>query len=208
MQAIDFIFFILVLVFSVVLHEVSHGFMANILGDHTAKRMGRLTLNPLKHIDLVGSVLVPILSYVTAGLPFGWAKPVPYNPYNLRDQKWGEAKVAAAGPLSNILLAVFFGMIVRFGASGAFLLPVAQMKILIIIVAVNLSLATVNLIPIYPLDGSRIFFSFFPYHMHYVQEFMEKYWLVFIAFFLFFMGNAISFVISFLGTLITGISVF
>jgi Zn-dependent protease len=206
MQEINFIFFILVLVFSVVIHEVSHGFMANILGDHTAKRMGRLTLNPLKHIDPLGSIVVPIFTYIASHgtLPFGWAKPVPYNPYNLRDQRWGEAKVAAAGPLSNILLAVFFGTIIRFGASGAIPVDQAQMEILFTIVTVNLALATVNLLPIYPLDGSHIFFSFFPYHMRHVQEFMERYWLVFIAFFLLFMGDAIFFVVSAVTHLITG----
>lgn len=207
MQEIQFIFFILVLIFSIVIHEVSHGAMANILGDHTAKRLGRLTLNPIKHIDPVGSLLVPILSYFASNgaLPFGWAKPVPYNPYNLRDQRWGEAKVAAAGPLSNIALAVFFGTIIRLASNGAFILGAPQMEILFTIVVVNLSLAVVNLIPIYPLDGSRVFFSFFPFHMRHIQEFMERYWLAFIAFFLIFMGDVISFLVSFFVHLITGI---
>ncbi|MCX6736473.1 MAG: site-2 protease family protein [Candidatus Parcubacteria bacterium] len=206
MQEINFIFFIAVLIFSVVIHEVSHGFMANILGDHTAKRMGRLTLNPIKHLDPVGSVLVPILTYFASNgaLPFGWAKPVPYNPYNLRDQRWGEAKVAVAGPLSNILLAVFFGVIIRLGASGIITLGSAPAEILFIIVTVNLSLAVVNLLPIFPLDGSRVFFAFFPYHMRYVQEFMERYWLIFIAFFLLFMGDVISYLVAFFLHLITG----
>ena len=207
MQEIQFIFFILVLIFSIVIHEVSHGAMANILGDHTAKRLGRLTLNPIKHIDPVGSLLVPVLSYFASNgaLPFGWAKPVPYNPYNLRDQRWGEAKVAAAGPLSNIALAVFFGTIIRLASNGAFILGAPQMEILFTIVVVNLSLAVVNLIPIYPLDGSRVFFSFFPFHMRHIQEFMERYWLAFIAFFLIFMGDVISFLVSFFVHLITGI---
>jgi len=207
MQEIQFIFFILVLIFSIVIHEVSHGAMANILGDHTAKRLGRLTLNPIKHIDPVGSLLVPILSYFASNgaLPFGWAKPVPYNPYNLRDQRWGEAKVAAAGPLSNIALVVFFGTIIRLASNGAFTLGAPQMEILFTIVVVNLSLAVVNLIPIYPLDGSRVFFSFFPFHMRHIQEFMERYWLAFIAFFLIFMGDVISFLVSFFVHLITGI---
>ncbi len=206
MQEIQFIFFIIVLIFSIVIHEVSHGVMANILGDHTAKRMGRLTLNPIKHIDPVGSILVPILSYFASNgaLPFGWAKPVPYNPYNLRDQRWGEAKVAAAGPLSNIILAVFFGMIIRLASNGNLSLGAPQIEILFTIVVVNLSLAVVNLIPIYPLDGSRVFFSFFPFHMRHIQEFMERYWLVFIAFFLLFMGDIISFLVSFFIHLITG----
>ena len=97
------IFQIAVLVMSVVIHEVSHGYAAEILGDPTARLQGRLTLNPLKHLDPVGSIIIPILTSLT-GFTFGWAKPVPYNPYNLRNQKWGELVVAAAGPLVNIFL--------------------------------------------------------------------------------------------------------
>src|SRR3989338_2445763 len=100
------IFTLLVLLFSLVIHEVSHGWVALLLGDSTAKDEGRLSLNPLKHLDPLGSVLVPLILYITTlgqGPLFGWAKPVPINPYNFRDQKWGTLKVALAGPLSNFL---------------------------------------------------------------------------------------------------------
>src|SRR3990167_11078259 len=103
---VEFIFQIAILIMSVVIHEVSHGYAASFLGDQTAKYQGRLTLNPLKHLDFVGSFLVPAFSYFLGGFIFGWAKPVPYNPYNLRPGRWSEAMVAATGPLSNITLAV------------------------------------------------------------------------------------------------------
>ncbi|MBI2640037.1 MAG: site-2 protease family protein, partial [Candidatus Sungbacteria bacterium] len=98
-------FFIIVLIFSVMVHEISHGFAALFLGDKTAKYAGRLTLNPIPHIDLFGSIILPLmLFFFQSPILFGWAKPVPYNPYNLRNQKWGPALVGAAGPGSNILI--------------------------------------------------------------------------------------------------------
>src|SRR3989338_8951510 len=101
----DFIFIIIILIFSVVIHEVSHGYAANALGDSTARFAGRLTLNPLKHLDLTGSVIIPAILILTqAGFIFGWAKPVPYNPYNLRNQRWGEAIVGGAGPAVYFLI--------------------------------------------------------------------------------------------------------
>src|SRR3989344_3961412 len=117
---IDFIFSILILIFSVVVHEVSHGYVAFLQGDNTAKFAGRLTLNPLKHLEWFGSFLLPLMSYFFGGFIIGWAKPVPFNPYNLRNQKWGEALVAVAGPLSNICLALFFGLLIRFGFAYSF----------------------------------------------------------------------------------------
>src|SRR3990167_7689780 len=105
-SVIGFIFQVAILVMSVVIHEVSHGFMAYALGDSTAKYAGRLTLNPIPHIDPFGSIILPfMLSLLPGGVVFGWAKPVAYNPYNLRAQKWGPGLVAAGGPLSNILVA-------------------------------------------------------------------------------------------------------
>ena len=106
---------VLVLVFSAVIHEYAHGWMAFRLGDDTAKKEGRLTLNPLVHLDWFGSIILPLLFIITkANFFLAWAKPVPYNPYNLRDKKYGELKVALAGPASNILLALFFGLVARF----------------------------------------------------------------------------------------------
>jgi len=145
-----FIFQILILIMSVVIHEVSHGYAALFLGDKTAEYQGRLSLNPLKHLDLFGSVLVPAMSYFLGGFIIGWAKPVPFNPYNLRNQKWGEAIVAVAGPLSNIFIALAFGLSLRFFGSA---FPASFIAIVGYIVLINIILAVFNLVPIPPLDG-------------------------------------------------------
>src|SRR5882672_5557709 len=104
---IEFIFTILILFFSIVAHEVSHGYASYVQGDNTAKFAERLTLNPLKHLEWFCSFVVPVLSYLLGGFIIGWAKPVPFNPYNLRNQRWGEALVAIAGPVTNVIIAVF-----------------------------------------------------------------------------------------------------
>ncbi|MBI4118088.1 MAG: site-2 protease family protein [Parcubacteria group bacterium] len=159
---------VLILIISVVAHEVSHGYMAEMLGDPTARLEGRLTLNPLKHLDLWGSILIPLLLIVTkAGFLIGWAKPVPYNPYNLRDQRWGEAKVAIAGPLVNLCIALVFGLLIRFGAQGGLLSSVAPevVHLLAFVVYINLLLAFFNLIPIPPLDGSKVLAAILPFHL-------------------------------------------
>lgn len=161
-MGIEAIAIIAVLIVSIVLHEIAHGWMANWLGDPTAKLQGRLSPNPLVHIDPLGSVVIPALLFLSnAGILFGWAKPVPYNPYNLNDQKWGEAKVAAAGPAVNLFLALIFGLLIRFSGeigivSGSFL------EIASYIVYINILLAFFNLIPIPPLDGSKIIQPFLP----------------------------------------------
>ena len=154
------IFTLIILMFSIMIHEIAHGALAYSLGDPTAKYMGRLTLNPLKHLDPVGSVLVP-LSLAFLGAPLiGWAKPVPINPNNFRDKKWGELKVSFAGPGSNLFIALFFGILLRIllylGFSGTFIQATGY------IVFINLLLALFNLIPIPPLDGSHILFSLIP----------------------------------------------
>jgi len=148
------------LIFSIVVHEVAHGTMAYHLGDPTAKYAGRLTLNPIPHLDPIGSILVPVL-LIIIGSPFlfGWAKPVPFNPYNLRDQKYGSAKVALAGPVSNLLVALTFGLAMRlFPALAGF-------PGILYIVLINILLAVFNLMPIPPLDGSHILFTFLPFSM-------------------------------------------
>lgn len=203
MQEIDAIFRILIIIFSIVIHEVSHGFMAYALGDHTAEREGRLTFNPIKHFDLVGSFIVPLLTLYTP-FAFGWAKPVPYNPNNLRDKVWGEAKVAFAGPGSNLVLALLFSVVIRLASSGTLVLAPSVISILYQIIIINLSLAVVNLLPLYPLDGSRIFFSLLPYHLRHIQEFMVRYMFVFLAFFLLFMGDFISMLVTLCFRLFTG----
>ena len=114
LQPIIFVFQLIVLVFSVILHEVSHGFVAEWLGDPTARLAGRLTLNPIKHIDLFGSIILPLLLVISgSSIVFGWAKPVPYNPYNLKRPERDGALIAAAGPLSNLTTAVIFAVIFR-----------------------------------------------------------------------------------------------
>ena len=111
----------IVLILSIIAHEVSHGYAADALGDPTARLAGRLTLNPIPHIDLVGSILVPGLLILTGSpIMFGWAKPVPYNPYNLKESRWGETLVAIAGSATNIFLAIIFGLVVRYGALAGF----------------------------------------------------------------------------------------
>lgn len=150
---IDLIFGIIVLIFSVVLHEVAHGYMANWLGDPTARLQGRLTLNPVSHIDPLGSIILPGLLLMTSSpLLIGYAKPVPYNPYNLRG-RYGEGLVAFAGPGTNILLALIFGLLIRF--AGPQLGP-DLVGAFAIIAYVNMLLALFNLIPIPPLDGSKV----------------------------------------------------
>ena len=205
MQEIDLIytaFSLLVLLFSVVAHEVSHGYMAQHLGDPTARLAGRLTLNPVSHIDPVGSILVPI---VTALLPgsfiFGWAKPVPYNPYNLRDQRWGDAKVALAGPLTNIGIAVIFAILLRLGGDF-FAGPMAALMHLIIFI--NIILAFFNLVPIPPLDGSKVLLNALPLRYRYVFDYLERYALVFILFFAFFLWRFFLPLVEFIYRLLVG----
>ena len=165
------IFSLIVLLFSIIIHEVAHGAVADQLGDPTAKYAGRLTLNPLKHLDPIGSVALPLMLFLLHS-PFliGWAKPVPVNPYNLKDQKWGGLKVAAAGPAVNFTVAVFFGLLLRFIE-----LPAEIAIFFTIIVIYNFLLALFNLIPIPPLDGSHILFSLLPPSMDNVKIFLQQY---------------------------------
>lgn len=143
---------VIVLILSIIAHEVSHGYAADALGDPTARLAGRLTLNPIPHIDLMGSILLPAL-LIFSGSPilFGWAKPVPYNPYNLKNKRWGEFLVAIAGAATNIILAIVFGLLARFG--GEWGIPLSALALATTISFVNLFLGMFNLIPFPPLDG-------------------------------------------------------
>ncbi len=204
----EFAFSIIILIFSIVIHEVSHGYAALALGDKTAQSEGRLTLNPLKHLDPFGSVILPIISYMLGGFIFGWAKPVPYNPYNLRNAKRDPALVAVAGPLSNLGLALIFGLVIRLAPKmGGFLPATFLPNFLTIsgtIILVNVILAVFNLVPIPPLDGSKILFALFPYRWRHIQNFLESYGMILLLIFIIFLFNLISPIILFLFRLITG----
>jgi len=173
------------LVMSVVIHEVSHGYAAYLMGDKTAFYAKRLTLNPIRHIDLFGSIILPLLLIITkAGFVLGWAKPVPYNPYNLSNQKWGGALVALAGPVSNFILAGVFVVLIKLGAGG--ILPISQdmAYFFSIIVLINLVLGLFNLVPIPPLDGSKIIMPFVPYQYAHIVHNLERYGFIFAMLFI------------------------
>lgn len=153
------------LLVAVVFHEVAHGWVADQLGDSTARSMGRLTLNPLAHIDPFGTVLMPLLLAVTTGFLFGYAKPVPVNFWNLRDPKRDMVKVAAAGPAMNIALAIISALLYRLLVGGGLIYAIGPLPLgamLEMSVWLNVLLAAFNLIPIPPLDGGRILVGLLP----------------------------------------------
>ena len=159
----DMIFIIIVIIFSAIIHEVMHGVAADRLGDPTARYAGRLTLNPLPHIDLYGSILVPVfLTLMSSPIFFAWAKPVPYNPFNLKKGRFSEAIVAFAGPLSNIVIALIASGVIRAQVFDA-----PMNAALFLVVVINVMLAIFNLIPIPPLDGSKVLEAFLPRSLQY-----------------------------------------
>lgn len=154
------LFSFIIIIYSIILHEIAHGYAAYIQGDETANRAGRLTLNPLPHIDVIGSIVVPLFAFLSAGTFFGWAKPVPYNAYNIRT-RIGEAFVASAGILTNLFIALLAGIVIKvLSYNGG--LSIAVGSALFTIIKVNVSLAFFNLIPIPPFDGMAIIQSLFP----------------------------------------------
>jgi Zn-dependent protease len=169
----DTILTFVILILSIIAHEVAHGYAANSLGDPTARLAGRLTFNPLPHIDLMGSIIVPAL-LVISGSPifFGWAKPVPYNPYNLRNRRWSEALVAVAGSATNIFIAIIFGLMTRFGLVLGF--DAAALSLAATIAFVNLFLGLFNLIPFPPLDGFTVIRAILPWHSSDVMTRFEQ----------------------------------
>ncbi len=221
-------FYIFTLIYSVIIHEVAHGVMALWLGDMTAKYADRLNLNPLKHIDPFGSVILPVLLFATTGFAFGWAKPVPYNPYNLKNQKWGPTWVALAGPGANLLLAFVAAFIAKLlpiallvktdilarfigviGGRGDFLerfqllslamagsLPNIFFGLLLLVIFWNVVLACFNLLPVPPLDGSKILYTLLPIKER-TMLLLEQYGLFVLIFVIFFFSGPISLFINF-----------
>lgn len=202
MQGLTAVFYIIVLIVSVILHEMAHGYAALSQGDQTAWRAGRLTFNPLKHLDLWGSIIIPLVLIATnAGFIIGWAKPVPYNPNNLRNQTWGKVWVAIAGVLTNLAIALIFGLLIRFAPISGTMLLFAE-----IVVFTNILLAVFNLVPIPPLDGSKIIFAFVPpQYERYVRSF-ERYSLFILLLFIFYGWHLITPLILKLFTLFTGMT--
>jgi len=199
---------IIILIFSVVVHEVSHAAVANQLGDPTAKYAGRLSLNPLKHLDPFGSVIVPIFLILTQSIAIAWAKPVPINPLNFRDQKYGSLKVGLAGPGMNLVVALIFGLILRF--SLAFI-PYSLGLAFSFIVSINILLAVFNLLPIPPLDGSYILFTFLPYSMQKIKIFLTQFGffiLILLIFFSPFFFKFLIYIVNWIFTTIVGIPIF
>jgi Zn-dependent protease len=171
---INFIFQIAVLIISIMAHEIAHGAVAYYFGDPTAKNQGRLTLNPLKHIDPFGSIILPVLLYLTnSNFLFGWAKPVPYNPYNLRNRKLGEFFISIAGIVTNFLIAIVFAIFIRFAVTLNLSEPVIYL--IAYIIMLNITLGVFNLFPVPPLDGSKILFSLIPYKYESQLRNLEKY---------------------------------
>lgn len=185
MGSIPFLIFQLtILLFSVMLHEVAHGYAAERLGDPTARLAGRLTFNPLNHIDPFGSILLPTLLVLTGSpIVLGWAKPVPYNPNNLyKDYKYGPLKVALAGPATNFAMLGIFGLFARFGAP---ILSPQAVGLFGFVAFLNTFLAVFNLMPIPPLDGSKILTLIMPREYALSMERLGLWGIFFVILFLY-----------------------
>ncbi len=204
------IFSIIILIVSVMVHELSHGYMADALGDPTARLAGRLTMNPLKHIDLYGSIIVPLITSFL-GFTFGWAKPVPYNPYNLKNKRSGEFLIALAGPAANLLLAIVFGILIRIVMAGY--APLSDsfagsfVMISSYIVVINIVLAIFNLIPVPPLDGSKLLFSILPNQYSRTRQMLEAYSPILVLIVVFFLWQFVMPVVPWIFRLMTGVGI-
>jgi len=204
MPLIQLLFFFLIIIPSAIIHEYAHGWTADQLGDPTARVAGRLTLNPKAHIDMWGTILMPIFLLLISGgsFMFAYAKPVPYNPYNLSSRRWGPALVGAAGPISNLVLALIFGILIRILPIG--ILNPAFFSLLSIIVYANILLAVFNLVPIPPLDGSKVLFALLPDSLNQFKQNLERSGFIILLIFLFFGFQIIIPIIQFIYRLIIG----
>ena len=218
------VFEFVVLLFSAVLHEVAHGYEAERLGDDTARRAGRLTLNPLAHLDPFMSFIMPLILFFTTGFFFAGAKPVPYNPNNLKNPRTGAVKVALAGPATNLFIAFVFGVLsilvpigsaakdtlfnsVISGSAPVFNAPLeGTFFFFLIVVYINVLLGIFNLVPIPPLDGSKLLFLILPPtpNTYKFMYFMERWGLILVLIFVFFGFQIIFPVIDFFFALFTG----
>lgn len=196
------IFILLILFLSISIHEISHGAVALSMGDDTAKREGRLTLNPVAHIDPIGTIFLPLFLLVFTGGNgpiFGWAKPVPINPYLFKDRRWGIVKVSLAGPVSNLLIGAIFSLIIRFFHPQSHLLDLFS-----IVALYNFVLAIFNLLPFPPLDGFHLIFHLLPQSFDKAKIFLAQWGLWFLFFVLFFGGNLLFFSALFLFRIFSG----
>lgn len=180
-----FIFVIGIILFSTVLHELAHGFVAYKLGDETARLSGRLSLNPLRHIDPMMSVVVPVVLFLMGGPIFGGAKPVPINTRNLKWGEWGFALVAIAGPLTNIVLSFLFFLLWFWVGHGSDFWG----GVLIYGMYINMGFAFFNLLPIPPLDGSRVLYALAPDGARNFLQAMERYGIIIVYIMVFFLGG-------------------
>ncbi|BCM24586.1 peptidase M50 [Methyloradius palustris] len=171
-------------IFAITVHEAAHGYVARYFGDMTAQEEGRISLNPIKHIDLVGTIVIPAISLLLGGILFGWAKPVPVNFSRLRHPKKDMLWVAAAGPAANLVMALFWAVLYKYSVDmGSFATPaglMAQAGIMI-----NIVLMVLNLLPIPPLDGGRIAVSLLPNHLAYRYAKVEQYGFIILIILLF-----------------------
>lgn len=183
---------------------MAHGYAALRFGDKTALYAGRLTLNPLKHLDWFGSIILPALLSLAGMIPFGWAKPVPYNPGNLTPRRKGILWVAMAGILTNLVIVFVFGVLLNVIDNNG-LLDGPMEFFLGLTVILNLVLAIFNMIPLPPLDGSKVLFELLPYRYNHIQAFLERYAMFILIAFIFFGFKYLTPLIGLLFTLITGV---